>query len=122
MSVAELLQEVAADAEAAGAVVTLSPGQVPVLLSQSDEAGRARPVLLVGAPTATTVGLSGRASLDVPLLLFVPPPANWPNLQATLDVLVRLLPVFPGTWTTTVAEIGDLALPAYSSTIGRKTP
>ena len=113
--IAELLQQVAADAEAAGAAVTLSPGQVPVLLSQSG------PVLLVGAPSITTIGLTGRVSADVPLLLFVPPPANWQNLRRTLDALEPLTAMFPGVWSTTVAEIGDLALPAFSSTIGRKT-
>ena len=114
--ITDVLQQVAADADAAGATTTLSPGQVPVLLSKSG------PVLLVGAPEVTTVGLTGRLALDVPLLLFVPPPAGWENLSRALDVLARLALLFPGTWTTTVAEIGDLALPAYSSTIGRKTP
>lgn len=113
--VAALLEGIAAEASGAGAQATLSPGQVPVLLS------RAGPVLLVGAPKLTTVGLSGRVAAEVPLLLFVPPPANWDNTARALAVLDLLLPVFPGEWSPTVAEVGDLALPAYTSTIGRKT-
>lgn len=115
MSVTAALEQVAEDARGAGAVATLSPGQVPVLLSQSG------PVLLVGAPEITTVGLSGRFALDIPLLLFLTPPGNWPNLSAGLEVLQRLLLVFPGAWRPTLAKIGDLALPAYASTVGRKT-
>ena len=115
-TIAAVLQQVADAAAATGAQVALDPGQVGGMLSRSG------PVLLVGAPDLTTVGLTGRVSLSIPLLLFVQPPANWSNVSRAYDVLELLLPVFPGEWSPSVADIGDLSLPAFTTTIGRKTP
>ncbi len=104
--IAEFLEQIAAEAAGLGIAATTGPGRAVPMLAQG------APVLLVDAPTVTTVGLSGAARVQVPLLLIPPPPGDEQGMAATYAALQSLLPVFPGEWAPTRVQIGELVFPA----------
>lgn len=116
MSIAGVLNQLVADAQAVGANATRDPQMVLPLLAKDS------PLVYVDAPTVSGVGVHGHTRLQVPVHVLVPPPGLLPDHDATYPLLVALLPALRPVepFTPVALQLGDAIYPSYRCTVERK--
>lgn len=117
MSIASLLDGVAAAIEAAGVTATTDPG---VVLAQ---VAKHPVVAFVDAPTVEPLAQSGSAAVTIPVHVVMRPPAGQAELRPVLDVLPDLIRALSlhDDLTPETLQLGDQQLPGYQITIRTRT-